>query len=368
MEAGPSASARDYTREPANPTKCEACAAVKRLKTAASSSGDSSADGSWYAKQPCTCWLTQVNDPPVAPPQVAGMAAASPSDMLRPRRLFDDDDADGDGGTVLCFDAADAVIDASDHQSTSIDTYEGAHSIEDAEFSFLRPTTSVDTYDASPEDEAEFALIRAAASLGDLQGAAAVSFEGTQCSSVASPLLRPASAPPVPVSPSPVFGSATAVAFMGNYSRTWAPRGPSPPPPPPLPASSLDAARYVAQSPGLMLAGARMEIGRRAMTPASSTASSCATPSRAPLPLRPPTPGAPGSIRRSCSLFIDGLDDLDVSPGATPERSASHGGPVAMSLTDTALLQLTESMSQQLSIGPVGGKRSFEERDGMPAQ
>ena len=34
-----------------------------------------------------------------------------------------------------------------------------------------------------------------------------------------------------------------------------------------------------------------------------------------------------------------------------------------MSLTDTALMQLTQSLTS-ISIGPIGQKRSFERRDG----
>ena len=43
----------------------------------------------------------------------------------------------------------------------------------------------------------------------------------------------------------------------------------------------------------------------------------------------------------------------------TPERS----GVQPMSLTDTALLQLTQSLTS-ISIGPIGGKRPYESRDG----
>ena len=51
-------------------------------------------------------------------------------------------------------------------------------------------------------------------------------------------------------------------------------------------------------------------------------------------------------------------DNFDASPGVTPERS----GVVPMSLTDTALMQLTQSLTS-ISIGPIGQKRSLEERD-----
>ena len=52
-------------------------------------------------------------------------------------------------------------------------------------------------------------------------------------------------------------------------------------------------------------------------------------------------------------------DNFDASPGVTPERS----GVQPMSLTDTALLQLTQSLTS-ISIGPIGGKRPYESRDG----
>ena len=343
-------------------SKCEACAAVKRLKT----SGSGAAAGGVWVTKPCECCkqVTQANAPAHQPPP-AGMAAASPSDMLRPRRLFEDDeeDANEDVEVRKLFDDAVDATDPGQYPS------------------------GAGTAAATPGATAAAATTATASGDGEggddeVAGEAAAEDGTMPCSPfmrAPSPFMRSLSAPNVPGTPSPVFGSNTAVAFMGNYGRAWPLRCESPfprcespfaPPPPPLPNSSLDAAKWVNHSPGLMLAGARLEVGRRgAMTPASSTASSCATPSRAPLPMRPPTPGAPGSIRRSCSLFmdgVDGIDDLDTSPGATPERSATHGGPVAMSLTDTALLQLTQSMNQQLSIGPVGGKRSFGERDGTP--
>ena len=73
----------------------------------------------------------------------------------------------------------------------------------------------------------------------------------------------------------------------------------------------------------------------------------------------------------------DDLARRRLSPGATPERT----GIEPMSLTDTALLQLTQSLSTNLSLGgegggggggngggggfggPIGSKRSFADRD-----
>lgn len=292
---------------PAPGGKCESCAASKRLKTAPPDGGESS---HWYAKQPCSC--TQVAGVSIA----SALAAASPTDALRPRRLFD---ADDDDATALRFDEE-------------------------------PPPVPPSLFDVTDDDnqEVEFTLFRA--------GGTELASEGgngrpSQNSSAASPLLRPASAPPKPSTPSPLsmMASGSGSGFGGSGAR-W----PSPPPPPLLPSSSLEA-RWNLQSPGLALAAARLTAARDGG--GSSCSSSCATPSRAPLPLRPPTPGAPGSNIRRTTCFIDALDDE--SPGATPERAADR---VPMSLTDTALQQLTMSLTS-ISIGPIGSKRSIDERD-----
>ena len=252
-----------------------------------------------------------------------------------------------------------------------------------------------DDYDELLEtDEPEFATMFGGADVPSMPPACAA----------ASPLpWRPCSAPP-PVQVSDALGSPRAtpsppslaplppqqgVSFGGfgalgggsgfgalAAAAHFLPRrcAPSPSPPPMLPSTSLEAASAAMrgmhnQSPSLALAVARVAAGRAGSDAggASSCASSCATPSRAPLPLRPPTPGAPGSnVRRTIGLLEGGMlddgagSDFDGSPGAD-----SPGACVPMSLTDTALMQLTSDLNE-FSIGqPMpapGSKRSFDGR------
>jgi hypothetical protein len=214
---------------------------------------------------------------------------------------------------------------------------------------------------AQEEEEPEFALFHAGGELG-----CELLLAGASPSSSSSPALgRPGSAPPVAPSPPPLLGDGPpappppllldappSAGFGGGGG--WS--SPSPLLPPlgfeaaSAAAAKLDAFRGLHNdSPGLALAVARAVT----RDPASSCASSCATPSRAPLPLRPPTPGAPGSNVRRTTSFMDGLDE-SLSPGVdSPER-------VPMSLTDTALMQLTQSLTS-ISLGPsAGAKRPYD--------
>ena len=210
---------------------------------------------------------------------------------------------------------------------------------------------------ALDEDDPEFALFRPEDELGLGDGSSAsssspCSVPPTFCTAPSPPPWELGEHPPPPV----LFGEVPA-------SHCW----PSPSPQPfASSSSSFEAASFRAaelssfrgmhnQSPGLMLAIARS--ASRNGDPASSCASSCATPSRAPLPLRPPTPGAPGSNVRRTTSILDGLDDGSLSPGAedSPEPSSS--------LTDTALMEVTQSLTS-FSIGaPIGSKRTAEVRD-----
>ena len=137
-----------------------------------------------------------------------------------------------------------------------------------------------------------------------------------------------------------------------------------------LPSTSLEAAsaamRGMHTVASLALAVARVAAGRADPMPAAPPPRLLrATPSRAAL--RPPTPGAPGSnVRRTIGLLEGGMlddgagSDFDGSPGAD-----SPGACVPMSLTDTALMQLTSDLNE-FSIGqPMpapGSKRSFDGR------
>ena len=141
---------------PVAPPKCESCAAVKRLKTCGAD--ESSASNPSWTKQPCTCHLLANASSALA----CSSKDASPSDTLRPRRLFDGDDssttaADGSGGsgagasssspfelegggTALCFDDED--VDEDEAVRTALDGF--ADDCEDCD-----------------EPEVEFALFRA---------------------------------------------------------------------------------------------------------------------------------------------------------------------------------------------------------------
>ena len=382
---------------PPPPPPCSMCAAVKRLKTSSVGGGG---DSKWMP-QKCNCAAaasSAVTAQLMEQPSGMSVPLTNAIDTLRPRRLFEGLGCEDDGEVVLpsemaaaaatseeqaaaaAGDPSSATVDAGSssgaqqqpvaahsHEQESVvpsvfdlldDDEEGEEDAEpDAEcFSIFRPP-DVDVSGAEVGLSGGYisgeggGFCASGGGLGSLgpNGLGGMAFlqHGRSRSFSPSPLLH---RPCTPLSP-----------FGGDGAPRWE-RGPSPPPPPQLPPSSVEAARDAFrglhnQSPGLMLASARFDMGLRSSHGGGSShgASSCATPSRAPLPLRPPTPGAPGSNMRRTTSFMEGFD---ASPGVTPERS----GVVPMSLTDTALMQLTQSLTS-ISIGPIGQKRSIQDRD-----
>ena len=434
-EGSSSASGSVSTSMPPPPPPCCNCAAVKRLKT--STAGG--AEHKW-APQKCNCVASAVTAQLAEAAAPGGMSVplTNAIDTLRPRRLFEgagDDDEDGYAASPS-FESSPANVTAtssSDASAAPAASVNGG-SIVPSIFDIL------DDGEEDPEPDAEcFSIFRPPDVLVDVSGELGTQYEapggfgqpappqqqqqqqqqqpqvsslgGGSLASGSGPLafmplgrLRSFSPSPLlhrPCTPLSPFGSSAVAA--GEGVQNWAGRGgPSPPPPPMLPesaaASRLDAFRGMHnQSPGLMLASVRHDLALRAADRGGSScgASSCATPSRAPLPMRPPTPGAPGSNMRRTTSFMGAprgaqqsqthqphrpslnycpshsichlythfphracADNFDASPGVTPERS----GVVPMSLTDTALMQLTQSLTS-ISIGPIGQKRSLEERD-----
>ena len=333
---GGSSSSSVGTSMPPPPPPCGNCAAVKRLKTC--SAGAES--GKWM-QQKCTCSVASAVTAQLADGALPGgmsVPLTNAIDTLRPRRLFEGAGEDDDDGSAAAADAEESpqalasltdvssgeagAPSAGEHAIPSvfdlIDEGEDDDPEPDAEcFSIFRPPElSVDVSgELGTQYEETLGGFGQQQQQQQQQQPGASGFGGGGLSSGSGPLafmplgrVRSFSPSPRlhrPCTPlSPIFGGAS----QGEAAQHWG-RGPSPPPPLPDSAASsrLDAFRGLHnQSPGLMLASVRQDLALRAADRGGSScgASSCATPSRAPLPMRPPTPGAPGSnIRRTTSFM-----------------------------------------------------------------
>ena len=385
---------------PAKPP-CGNCAAVKRLKTCSGG-----AEQKWL-QQVCSCQAavpaSAVTAAQADAPSGMSVPLTNAIDTLRPRRLFEGEAGDEDiAAASPGQDCAAAEAAAPCQSAVSSDTAIAEAAAPAGTHDFLPAGAAIDggldppsvfdllddgeeeedDLDAAQDSECWSIFLPPQVQLPDISGGGGLASAsstvpgGAFASGMSSQNASFAILASRPFSPSPLLQqhrpSTPLSGGFGNDAPRWE-RGPSPPPPPPLPDSSQDAARNAYrglhnQSPGLMLASVRHDLAIRNGA-SSCGASSCATPSRAPLPQRPPTPGAPGSNMRRTTSFMDGgIPGLHSpyfadSPGATPER-ATPDAVVPMSLTDTAILQLTQDMATSFSIGPIGQKRKiFEDRD-----